>query len=333
MEKISVIIPVYNAYPYLEKCLHSVVSQTYPNLEILLVNDCSTDKSKDICMKYSNIYNNIKYFQFDRNKGVSYARNFGLDNASGSFIGFVDSDDWIDENMYTVLYHIMKKYDTNIALCNYYLHYQENDIVKTMKTDFIEDMYINDTVETMYFCLANDNVAVWNKLYAKKLFEGIRFPAGKEYEDEHIMHLILEAAGEGSALSKEPLYNYLMRPNSITSKRISVKDFDYIFSTISRHEYLTNKYGADKFDAICRKGIFYSLIKIADRLVQGDMDEILNNKFLEICNQVFSKYIDKDCGLDKDAENGLYLLKTGLIKTRLRNYKVAKSFKSRPIFL
>jgi len=104
---ISVIVPVYNVAPYLEQCLNSVVNQTYPNLEIIVVNDGSNDSSGEICQNFALKYDNIKYFGLETNMGLSYARNYGIDKSSGSLIGFVDSDDWIEEAMYSTLYKTM----------------------------------------------------------------------------------------------------------------------------------------------------------------------------------------------------------------------------------
>jgi len=119
MEKISVIIPIYNVSPYLTRCIQSVILQTYTNIEILLVNDASTDDSDEICRDFLTKYKNIHYFATTENMGVAHARNVGLENATGSLVSFVDADDWIDESMYAVLHGMLENYDAFMATCNY----------------------------------------------------------------------------------------------------------------------------------------------------------------------------------------------------------------------
>ena len=108
-DKISVIIPVYNVEKYLDKCIMSVINQSYKNLEIIIVDDGSTDNSRVLCDKYAKIDNRIKVFH-KKNGGLSDARNFGLKHATGEFIAFLDSDDWVDKDLYKILYDNIFKY-------------------------------------------------------------------------------------------------------------------------------------------------------------------------------------------------------------------------------
>ena len=118
-EKITVIVPVYNVENYLNKCLDSILKQTYQNLEIIVVNDGSTDNSGTICQEYAQKDNRIVYIEKD-NGGLSDARNAGLDRMTGSYVTFVDSDDWIEQDYVEVLYNKLTEYQADIAVGNYY---------------------------------------------------------------------------------------------------------------------------------------------------------------------------------------------------------------------
>ena len=224
---ISVIIPVYNVESYLEKCLDSIINQTYKNLQIILIDDGSTDNCKAICGKYQKLDRRIIVIH-QENQGLSNARNKGLDIAKGSLIAFVDSDDFLEPTMYEELYNNMRENDSDIAICNFYridkhgakttLHFRETEFVSTNKTKF-------SNIQNEYGSLT---VYAWNKLYKRKIFDNIRYPDGKVYEDSFILCDILAKATKVSYLLK-PLYNYVYRPDSITNN-FSLAHFDKIGS-------------------------------------------------------------------------------------------------------
>ncbi len=118
MSKISVIIPAYNSEKYIERCLNSIINQSYRNIEIIVVDDCSTDTTSYIIQKFCKLDNRIRHIKLPANKGVGYARNIGIKNATGEYLGFVDSDDWIDSNMYSNLIEACQTNNTDIALCS-----------------------------------------------------------------------------------------------------------------------------------------------------------------------------------------------------------------------
>ena len=126
MNKISIIIPIYNVEQYLPQCLDSIINQTYKNLEIILINDGSTDNSGKICDNYAKVDNRIHVFH-KKNEGVTSARNLGLDKCTGDFIGFVDPDDFIELNMYEILYNEQQRTNADIVWCNYLLYYSANN--------------------------------------------------------------------------------------------------------------------------------------------------------------------------------------------------------------
>ena len=125
MDKISIVVAVYNAEKTLKKCVDSLLNQTYNNIEIILVNDCSKDNSLDICNEYSKANDNVKVISNDRNYGVSDTRNNGIDNSTGEYICFVDSDDYVESNYIEVLYYYYQKYNT-VPICGFVYHDEYN---------------------------------------------------------------------------------------------------------------------------------------------------------------------------------------------------------------
>ena len=161
MPKISVIVPVYNVEKFLEKCLKSIIEQTFEDLEIICINDGSTDKSLSILNSYAAKDPRIKILS-QTNQGQSCARNAGLEIASGEYIGFVDSDDWIDLDFYEKLYNTAKKYDADIAVASIkrLRTYKWKYHLKIEKEEVTED--IN---KKFFLCDVPDKCYVWNKIY------------------------------------------------------------------------------------------------------------------------------------------------------------------------
>lgn len=210
LDLISIIVPVYNVENYIEKCIISIINQTYKNLEILLIDDGSTDNSGNICKLWSLKDKRIKYF-YKKNGGVCSARNKGLAEANGEYIGFIDADDWISPIMYERLYFLLKKYNCNLSICG--------------RTRVIEEKYIeypqtgifyfpNSRIEMKFLsCPFDLNISV-NKLYHKSLFKKLRFPTNMTYaEDLFIVPDILSQTN-GVVYSSEGLYYYLERNDS-----------------------------------------------------------------------------------------------------------------------
>ena len=224
MSLISVIVPVYNVEKYLNKCIDSIVNQSYDNLEIILVDDGSTDNSGTICDIYAKNDSRIKVIHQECS-GVAVSRNVGLDNSTGEYISFVDSDDYIDSKMIEKLYQALIKENADVSMCNF-SNVNENaerilelDIKSPIKTEVISRL-------DMYKKLACGNcwyyVILWNKLYKKEVFEDIRFPEGKIHEDEILAHYIVEKCNKISSVD-DVLYYYVKRQGSIMSTGITIK--------------------------------------------------------------------------------------------------------------
>ena len=179
---VSVIVAVYNIEEYLPRCIDSILAQTYRNLEIILVDDGSTDSSGGICDDYAQKDRRIKVIH-KKNGGLSDARNAGLDKVSGDYIGFVDGDDWIDEDMYRAMYEACEKEKAQRAACRYkqitrsgIIDASAGNSVSLSKAEALEIYVCGDERYLIYN-------SVWSKLFAKELIFGMRFPVGKNSED------------------------------------------------------------------------------------------------------------------------------------------------------
>lgn len=212
---ISVIVPVYKVEPYLHKCVDSILDQTYKNLEVILVDDGSPDNCGAICDAYASQDNRVKVIHKE-NGGLSSARNAGLDMMNGAYVGFVDSDDWIEPQMYEVLLDLMLHYDAQMALGGVADEVLCDETVRTVKTsDYGHTPFAEDSISAIkrFF---QGSWAAWDKLYQAELFKELRFPLGEINEDEAIAVHLLDRSHR-VCYTNEVFYHYLRRPESITT--------------------------------------------------------------------------------------------------------------------
>lgn len=229
---VSVVVPVYNVEKYLDRCLDSIVNQSYERIEIILVNDGSTDSSLDICKSYKNKDLRIKIIN-QKNGGLSCARNSGLQKATGKYIVFVDSDDYVSFDYVNILYRSIVRYGSDIAVCGYSDIYADekeprNYIKKLNKTSYIE----MSGVEAMADFFSFDSlggVMAWNKMYKTSIFKNnkIIFPVGKIHEDNFTTYKLYYHSSSVIYIDK-PLYYYQKRFDSIMGRGFSVKSLDII---------------------------------------------------------------------------------------------------------
>ena len=204
--KVSVIVPVYNVDRYLKKCLDSLVMQTLKDIEILVINDSSPDTSQAIIDEYKEKYPQIRSF-IKENGGVSSVRNFGLKEATGEYVGFVDGDDYVEEDMYEKLYDLAKRNDANVAVCAYY--YDKNG-KETVKTEY----HYQDSREM----LTRFYGVLWNKIYRKDYLDSLdfSFPEGRRFEDSsYLTHMALTM--KDFVFTDEPLIHYVQHEGSLTN--------------------------------------------------------------------------------------------------------------------
>ena len=226
MPEISIIVPVYNVEKYLEECIDSIISQSYKDFELLLIDDGSTDNSLSICKKYEMIDRRISVIHQD-NQGLSGARNTGLDHYTGSYVTFIDSDDKIHPDYLAALMKNIEENKADIVICGF------KKLTKTVsETSLSECMEVIDGItacKRLY--LENDPqkiaVSVWAKLYSSHLFEDIRFPLRKIHEDEFITYKLFYKA-KRIIVTKNKLYFYRLNTNGISHSGFSLKRYDDI---------------------------------------------------------------------------------------------------------
>ena len=221
-DTVSIIIPVYNVQWYLDKCVESVLQQDYPALEVLLVDDGSTDSSGQLCDEWEKKDSRIRVIHKE-NGGLSDARNAGLDAASGDYIAFVDSDDYIAKDMIRKLYDALAENNADLSICNF-LYVDENGkfLSGRNKTLPIENETLSGLEAIRKMSAAGKKgwyyITAWNKLYRRSLFSTIRFPKGKIHEDEFIAHRVF-ALCETVACIRDAGYYYVQRTGSIMRTR------------------------------------------------------------------------------------------------------------------
>lgn len=236
MEKdlISVIVPVYKVEKYLEKCIESIIKQTYTNLQIILVDDGSPDNCGKICDEYAKKDSRIEVIH-KANGGLSDARNVGISKAKGRYIGFVDSDDYIKEDMYEILLNLIKKYDADVSICNLYdvidgnecIRNKENGIREYSRLDILKEVLLDKNIQSY----------AWNKLYEKELFDEIKYPIGKKYEDIGTTFYLFEKCNK-IVVTSEPEYYYLKRADSLVNNVTESTILDYTEIIIQRYLYI-----------------------------------------------------------------------------------------------
>lgn len=275
-EKISIIVPVYNVEAYLERCVESILKQTYTNLEILLVNDGSTDKSGELCDKLALRDHRIRVIHKE-NGGLSDARNRGIDEASSNLIGFIDSDDYIDEDMYETLYRQMVASKADLSMCGHYDVYHqipEKQVAEIKTWELMPEEAIKMVMEAKIL-----SVTAVNKLYKKALFEQLRFRIGKIAEDAFIMVDLIHQCSKVVA-TNEKKYYYVHRENSITTQKFSLKFLNVIEAYEQNAKIISENY-PDLYDVAIMR-LNWAYFYVLDRLlVDNDFkDKVLEDRLI-----------------------------------------------------
>lgn len=296
--KISVIIPVYNVEKYIEKCLDSVISQTYKNIEIIIINDGTLDTSLEIAEKYAKIDNRIIILT-KTNGGLSSARNFGLNYVSGDYIVFIDSDDWIEKNMLEKLIKTAHETDGDIIQFGFRTVLENGREIK--KYTFKEESF-NSRKDILdgYFINEKINTVVWNKLYKKYIFNKIRMIEGRNNEDTMVMPEILNSVNKFINMS-DCFYNYVQRDNTIMSSKFSEKKLDQIYACNHVIDYCGNicpEYiDYAKIQSCLNSILLYRDVLKGDKINKNKYKKIIRNEFLakynSISNDVVFKKLNK----------------------------------------
>ena len=234
--KISIIVPVYNLENYLERCVRSLLEQTYRNIEIILIDDGSTDGSADLCDELKKEDERITCIH-KKNGGLSSARNYGLDIAKGECVTFVDGDDCIHPQMLQVMTEGMIRHNVKLSICDYQ-HFHKEEEITDPDTGLKDELLDTDQIlNKLYLSERPRFVMACCKLIDKKLLEGIRFPAGRYREDEFTTYKLLLKAGNILYIHQK-YYFYYQREESIMHSFQVKRETDYYDALLERHEYL-----------------------------------------------------------------------------------------------
>ena len=237
MDLISVIVPVYKVEPYLDRCVESIVNQTYKNLEIILVDDGSPDNCGAMCDAWAAKDSRIRVIHKE-NGGLSDARNAGMAVATGEYLAFVDSDDWLDITYVEHLYLLAQKYNAQIVACDVQIVFDETSLNATGSGSIVAytpEEALKALIEGRTF-----RAVAWNKLYQKDLFIGECYPVGKNHEDEFTTFRLIDKAQQLIYFDKT-LYYYRQRPNSIMNT-YSIKRLDALDAYLMRISLWKEKY-------------------------------------------------------------------------------------------
>lgn len=279
-EVVSVIIPIYKVEKYLPRCVDSIINQTYQNLEIILVDDGSPDNCGKMCDEYAKKDERIKVIH-KQNGGLSDARNVGIEEATGKYIAFVDSDDFVTKDYIEYMYDMIAKYDSNLAISGVQVVWKSDEIIEKPGTKIIK-LSSEDTFKNLLFGQGID-VCAYAKLYRMELFKDIKFPKGKVYEDTAIMYKIIEKA-EKIVYGDKKNYYYIARAGSISKQTgFNKNEEDYIKHTSEMLNYIESNYpklttAVHRFDIYAKFRILRMLMVTKPRNKQMEKEYILGIK-------------------------------------------------------
>lgn len=263
---VSIIVPVYNKAQYVSKCIESIINQSYRNLEIIIINDASTDGSYEICKDYAETDKRIKLVSNEKNIGLSASRNKGIEISKGKYIAFVDSDDYLTKKYVEQLYLNIKVYKADVSQCMFY-EVDDMDIIRKKYSEERKCIKVysgRDMIKNIYNDLCLPTTLTWTKLYKRKLFftkvdyckkknkEGyIRFPESRIHEDEAVSYKIFDICKK-VVHTNERLYCYRYVKNSITHREFSYERLDNL-----KHIEERLKIFKDRED----KGLYYLTLR------------------------------------------------------------------------
>ena len=320
--KLSIIVPVYNVKQYIDKCITSILDQSFKDFELILVDDGSTDSSGDICETYAKLDHRVHVYH-QANQGQSVARNFAIRKANGDYIGFVDSDDWIQPEMYERLINAAQDKDADVVVCRLQTVSEEGKIMELLG---YEDSFVMDKIKATAEILQDQKMQSfpWNKIYKRNLFDGIEYPVGRIFEDTATTYKLFYKCNKVVCIPYIG-YNYRINPNSSTHEKHTdiqkyiKRELDnalafherYLFAR--SHEELKDVLPLCAFKA-------YQMIRSFIHLVEH-MNFYLTKEQVHIVNNIMGKIYIKDLSMFNMYERldlVLYKINKHLLKMYLR---------------
>ncbi len=237
---VSVVVPVYNVEPYLRDCVESILDQTYCNIEVVLVDDGSTDGSPALCDELASSNERMSAIH-QANKGLSGARNTGLDASHGEFITFVDSDDWLAPNMIARCMELIEHYDADICGVTFDLAYPDGRFVPNEIFATEPECYGTEEALSRYLFNTNLTVCVCGKVWRRSLWNDARCPEGKLHEDQYTTYRLIGEARR-VVFDPEPLYFYRQREGSIGHSKFSERSYDLLDGVDAQYTFVSGRY-------------------------------------------------------------------------------------------
>lgn len=260
---ITIVVPIYKVEQYLNRCIDSIINQTYKNLEIILVDDGSPDNCGKICDEYKKKDERIKVVHKE-NGGLSDARNCGIDLAKGKYITFIDSDDYVSKDFIEYLYNLIKKTKSDISICSFLPFFGEienknnEEIIKVLETkDALQRLFYQNEITT----------SAWAKIYKKEFFEKIKFPKGEICEDLDTTYKVFAKANK-ITISNQKKYYYLQRPDSIINSNFSLKRMKAIEFAEKSLQYIKKMY--PELELAVRNRLFMEAVFISIQIPKNN---------------------------------------------------------------
>lgn len=338
-KKLSVIIPVYNVEDYIGQCIESIISQTYKNLEIICVDDCSPDKSADIIKKYAEIDSRIKYIKHSENRYQGGARNTGISIAEGEYITFVDSDDYIaDKDCYNQAISLLEKHKAGISIFSFFEDYGNRKRQYKLSKSILGVHKLNSENFTKVHC------SPWNKIFKTSDIreKDLYFPEKIKFEDEAFWYKYVASIEPVAVVSEKSCYAYRIRANSTMGEKDKYI-YDYLDVFLDIKDYLNkidkrNYYGAQLLNLLYTPSIsdrIYNLSSderkiIADKFSKcisstGASDDEIN---MRVGSRIYAYFIDDDSmriSFLKNVEK-LKKFKYKILKPSLFIFKLKREF-------
>lgn len=287
---ISIIVPIYNSERYLKDCLESIINQSYKNLEIILINDGSKDKSGEICDEIANSDLRIKVFH-KNNEGVSVARNYGLEKSNGEYIYFSDSDDILEEDLIYELVEALEKTSSDIAMCSYYIFQGINKKYFSSEKLFNGNYSQKEFVKIM---LKNECYSgyLWNKLFKKTLLNGIFFKKELKICEDEVFCLDYIKKITSGVIIDSSLYGYRNNPYSTMKQGLN----ENMLSNILSRQYVLDCLIEERYDSDLIKKRYHDLLFLYSNYYWHILFVKISNKkyWLKIMKDGYKKYYSKE---------------------------------------
>ena len=266
---------MYNVEKYLNRCIDSIIEQTYKKIEIILVDDGSTDSCPQICDDYEKKDNRVKVIH-KQNGGLSDARNVGTDIAKGEYITYIDSDDFVTKDYCEFLYNNMIRFKADMSICKHYILFENGSKIDTGTVK----IYVLNNKEAFDKLLYSDDldVSAWSKLYKRELFRDIRYPKGRLYEDSATTYKLIDKC-INIVFESEPKYVYAIRNDSITNNTFNKSKMDLISSTNEMCDYIERKFPDLK--KACSRRKMYAYLSTLSQFVSCKKNCKENQKYFK----------------------------------------------------